>query len=101
MTARELPMKSMGPRDCRSKTGSQQRMEILDMSILKRSLLSLGGLLLMLAVVVILISSQAVAAPGEASGALLQSPGGMAVTALPLDTCTLVDTTRTCVHYFS
>jgi FtsP/CotA-like multicopper oxidase with cupredoxin domain len=71
-------------------------MEILDMSTRKRSLLSLGGLLVGLAAVVILISSQAVAAPGDASGVLLQPPGGMAVTALPLETCTLVGSTRTC-----
>ena len=32
----------------------------------------------------------------DASGMLLQSPGGQVVTALPVDTCTLVDTTRTC-----
>ena len=66
------------------------------MSTRKRSLLSLCGLLVGLAAVVILISSQAVAAPGDASGVLLQPPGGMAVTALPASTCTLVDTTRTC-----
>ena len=66
------------------------------MSTRKRSLLSLGGLLLVLAAVVILISSQAVAAPGDASGVLLQSTDGRAVTALPLDTCSLVGTTRTC-----
>lgn len=62
----------------------------------KRSLLPLGGLLVVLAAVVILISSQVVAAPGDASGALLQPAGGMSVTALPATTCTLVDTTRTC-----
>ncbi|MFN2186718.1 MAG: multicopper oxidase domain-containing protein, partial [Anaerolineae bacterium] len=66
------------------------------MSTRKRSLLSLSGLLVGLAAVVILISSQAVAAPGDASGVLLQPPGGMAVTALPAETCTLVGTTRTC-----
>jgi FtsP/CotA-like multicopper oxidase with cupredoxin domain len=89
-------MNSMGPSDCRFQSGGKQRMEILDMSTRKRSLLSLSGLLVGLAAVVILISSQAVAAPGDASGALLQPAGGMAVTALPASTCTLVDTTRTC-----
>jgi FtsP/CotA-like multicopper oxidase with cupredoxin domain len=71
-------------------------MEILDMKTRKRSLLSLGGLLLVLAAVIVLVSSPAVAAPWNAPGALLQAPGGLAVTALPSATCTLVDTTRTC-----
>ncbi len=61
-----------------------------------RSLLSLGSLLLLLAVVIVLVSSQAVAAPGDASAVLLQSPDGPVITALPASPCTLVDTTRTC-----
>ncbi len=62
----------------------------------KRSLLSLGGLLAVLTVVVMLINSQAMAAPGNASGVLLQPTGGQVITALPLDTCNLVGSTRTC-----
>ncbi len=66
------------------------------MSTQKRSLLSLGGLLAVLTVVVMLINSQAMAAPGNASGVLLQSTSGQVVTALPLDTCSLAGSTRTC-----